>query len=187
MYNGHNDLKLKDIALTSHSTDRARERLNITTKDYNTILGRVRNELKLAKYIGVILDDEGKESHLYSYNNIGYYLTMDKKKVATIMIHNKISYAPLKKNMIELHKKEIRKLTRAEVARLKRFDEFKLKMQMEVSALEYKIHRSRSKRAKNTYMNMIDQWNQQHKELEDEIVNIKKEKRRVSRSLVALI
>lgn len=185
-YNGSNDLNHNRIVISSHAMIRIRERLGINKNNSETTK-IIRSYLKDAKYIGIVLDEDNKEGRLYAHNGVAYYITLDKKCLMTVTKETKTRVSLLQNKVIDLYKKEIRKLTRKESARLKRLYELELKNKMDVATLEYKIHRSRSPKAKAEYNKQIEQLNKEFELMQKEIDDIRKEKKKLSKSLVAII
>lgn len=186
-YNDYNDLDQKNIKITHHALLRTKERIRWKCKKEFEWISNIRSSLAHAKYVGVVPDDEGRDSHLYACGKVGYYVSMDKKSLVTVIPEDKTIESPVQTKILELYRKELRKLTRKESARLKKLYELEIRNKMEVATLEYKIFRSRSENAKKVYREQIEQLNIEFTEMQNEIDDIRKEKKKLSKSLVAII
>lgn len=179
------ELNVKKVGMTSHAYERAAERFDL--KIESQALGYFRNLLKKAKKIGETVDDEGYPSVLYAYNKAAVYLTLDLKVIKSVRKIETLPHSLLKDNVVKLHEKEIRKLTRAENAQKRRVEAFQLDLDIEVAMLKRRIHRTRSEAVKKSCEARIKALHKTLEEKKKEVKDIQDEKRRVANSMVSLI
>lgn len=179
------ELNTKQINMSDHAYKRAAERLNL--KDKNVALGHIRSALRRGKRIGHVTSEDGKLSVLYAHGRTGIYLTPDLKTVVTVTKHEVVTYEPLKHKLVSLHEKELRKLTRTEQARLRYLTDLKHDCDVEIAELKRRIHKTRSRNVKLQCEIRIKAIKQSIEEYENEIVELRSQRRQVARSMVALV
>lgn len=175
---------ISNINFSDHSFVRIGERLNI--KDTKQAKGTIKSMLKKAKCIGLVTDEEGRESVLYAHGRTGIHISPDLNKVITVIRQDVVSFEPIKNKMTELLEKEIRKLTRKENARVRQLTELKYEAKCEVAELELRSFRSRSQSVKMACQSRIKAIEISLEQLEQEITEIRNLKRQVSRSMIAV-
>ncbi|WEG18679.1 hypothetical protein PQ478_09380 [Alkalihalophilus pseudofirmus] len=184
-----NGLNVKSIGLSRHAIERARQRVD-SWKNANDsiIIGNIRALLKRAEFIGEsVCEEKGNISLLYAVDRIGIYLSTDKKEVITVIKKETVTYKPLRDKMLELHKKEFRKLHRKECARRKRLEGLLLDCEVEIAELKRRKFKTRSQAVRNACDCRISAIQLSIQEYEDEIKAIQDEKRRVGKSLISVI
>lgn len=183
-----NGVNVKQIDASSHAIKRAKERFT-GWENYNDsqVLGNLRKMLKTSTYAGEVVDEQRKTSHMFVSEKKAIYLSEDLKDINTVMYHSQVSYTPLKRVLLDLHRKEIRKLTRKEKARLKKLDILKDDCSIELAILNRRMKRTRSESVKNQCMIRTKAIEQTLNEYESEIIEIQNEKRVITRSLASII
>lgn len=179
------ELSVNKITLSEHALKRVNERLGI--KDTKTAVKTIRNTLKQAKRIGVVQDKKGEESVLYAYDGLAIYLTLDLTKVKTVIQRTELNYQPIREKVVELHKKELRKVERIEQMKKKRLRLEKLRINIELARLEYRKETTRSKNVKAQCDKEIKEYKSYIKSLESELDKISTQKKMIAHSLVSVI
>lgn len=175
---------IDNVKMTDHSFKRAQERYNMDSKNS---LSYFRSQLKHAKRIGLQRAEDGSESVLYANGRNAIYVTPDLKFIKTVDRHQSVTYEPIKAKVAELHAKEIRKIERAEKARLKKLENEELKANVEIANARLRMHKSRSQSVKvacAAYIKGIEQYIGQ---LKNEIEELQASKRQICRSMVSVV
>lgn len=195
------NIYVKNIKLSNHAFERFQERIN---KGFDLMRATryVKNDLKNAVRVGVILSFEGRINVLYAYNNIGYYLSPDLKTVVTIVLYENVNeeivcYLAEKHNVnsSDLTVEEIQNLHKKEVLELEGLEkeqcEILMKLEEEVtrtkSLCRDLILQANSRRKEKGYKSLISSNNYKLKIEGRKLFKISIKKRVVLRSMVALI
>lgn len=172
------------IVLTPHSTKRAKERFGL---EKNADIKHFRSLLRKAREIGISVAEDGGEAILFAIGRCAIYVSLDYKEIKTVRRQETVTYEPIKNLVAEIHAKELRKLTRKENACKRKLHETKLEVKLEIAQLELRMHRTKSIAVKNACQARINALNIHMKEKEDEIQKIYDLKRRISKSMVAVV
>ena len=183
-----NKINWKQIEVKPHAIKRVRERFNgwENHKD-DQIKGNLRILLRNSKYVSEIIDEQNKLSYLFVNDKKAIYLSEDFKEINTVMVHTNVSYSPLKEILIDLHKKEIRKITRRENAKVRKLNDLKDDLAIELAILKKRVKRTRSEIVKQSCNCRIKAIYQTVEQYETEIKALQDEKRQISRSMAAII
>lgn len=179
-------MDVNKLRLTNHAYQRIKERFNLNC-DKEGALNYCKGRLKNAERIGIIVSKEGEETVLYAIGREAYYLSLDETTIKTVTKNVKITYEPIKEKIKEMHMKELRKLERKEKSKHKYLELLMLEANIELSQLKYRLHKTRSQAVKMACQARINALEITLQELQDEINNIKKEKTRIARSMVAVV
>lgn len=180
-------MNVEQLKITNHALKRIKERFNLKENSRQAILNYCKGQLRHAKRIGIVVSDDGKEAVLYAIGRQAYYLTLDETEVITVMRHEKITYDPIKDKIKEISERELRKLDRKEKSKHKYLELLMLEANIELSQLKYRLHKTRSQAVKMACQARINALEMTLQELQDEINNIKKEKTRIAKSMVAVL
>ena len=181
-------LNVKKINATDHAFKRARERFGWNTHNDSQILGNLRNLLSKSVYIGEVIEEEHrKTSHMFVSERRGIYLNKELTEIVTVIMHEYVTHVPLKRVMLDLHKKELRKLDRKERSRLKHLESLRDDCDVDLAILKRRLKRTRSESIRLSCQAKINAIKQTVNEYEEEIKRIQNEKRAISRSLAAVL
>lgn len=181
------ELKVGDVNLSDHAYERAKERLNHARSDKSFILNDLRGKLKYAKCLGEIISEKGNRAVLYAEGRTAIYLSPDLKTIVTVNRFENITHDSLKCKVKEIHEKELRKLRRRERCLEKRNEIEVLKLNLEFTQLDLRIHKTRSAAVKKQCRDKKKEIEQQLWSMENELKKVKDEIRRVSQSLVSIL
>jgi hypothetical protein len=187
MFDSVSGINVKKVIITDHALLRAKQRSHWSKMKDEQIIGNLRALLKRAKRICNSVCERGNPSVMFAVDKYEIHLSPDLTKMHTIMRQEDITYAPIKNKMLELLEKEIRKLQRKEGARIKYLERLTYDCKVEMAELERQIFRTKSPSVKQSCQARLNAINTSIQEYKDEIKSIQDEKRRVSRSLVAVI
>jgi hypothetical protein len=170
------------VVVTNHAIERANERFKIAKAQ---AANWVRQHLNNAKFVSVTTTGEGKEARLFANNGIAFVLDMNEDKVITI-------YEPYK-NAAILEKvrltalRELRKVERYEV-KLERMNTLTTaELEVEKAMCKLDLLRARSTAKKNALQARINALQMRIDELNDEIINAKREKSYVAKAVAAYV
>lgn len=179
------ELHTNKITMTEHAYEKAYERLGLKNK--NEALGTIRGMLRRGTKIGRVTSEEGEEAVLYACEKVGIFLDLKLSKVVTVYKREGITYEPLKHKVIELHRKEFNKLDRLERTKQKFLRLEKLRINVELSQLEYRIAKTRSLNVKEECVERVRELKEYISSIEKELEKIKTEKRKVARSMISVL
>ncbi|MET3508290.1 hypothetical protein [Halalkalibacter oceani] len=182
-----NNLNVRQVEVSDHAITRAKQRTSWANMKKEQVIGNIRALLKRSEEICETVDEDGKPAILFAVERVAIYLTLDYKTVITIIRHEQVTYMPIKSKLLELHKKEIKKLERREKARIRRLEDLTIDCNVEIAELKRRIHRTKSESVKKACEARISAIRATIKEYKHEIKSIQDEKRQASRSLVAVI
>jgi len=181
------NINIKSISVTDHAILRAKERLSWGKLKDTEIVGNLRAVLKNSTYIGEVIDNQHRKvSHMFASDRRAIYLSENYNMIVTVTTHEVVTYIPLKATLLELHKKEIRKLDRKQRAKERRFCNLKDDFKVDLAVAERRLNRTRSQSVINACKANIQGIHQTIGEYENEIKLIQDEKRIVARSMVAI-
>lgn len=174
-------VKLRDIKISDHANLRSMQRWNI--QDKSIVNSKLKNLLLEAKQIGETFDEKGKPAILFAKDKNGIYLKPDLSEIITMIPYEK-TYTSVKTKIVEFLEKEVRKLDRLEKIKIKHITELKFVTDIEIAELRYQIHKSKSKVFINVATSRINAIKQSIDEYESEIEYIRKEKTKISKTIV---
>ena len=181
------NINIKSISVTDHAILRAKERLPWGKLKDTEIVGNLRAVLKKSTYIGEVIDNQHRKvSHMFASDRRAIYLSENYNLIVTVTTHEAVTYAPLRTTLLELHKKQIRKLDRKQRAKEKRLSTLKDDFKVDLALAERRLNRTRSQAVVNACKSNIQAIHQAISEYENEIRLIQDEKRTVARSMVAM-
>lgn len=183
--NGLSINKINRITLTNHALERAAERLGIQNNAHAT--GFFREKLRDATRVGETLSRDGNESILYANDGVGMHLSPDLEKVITVCIYNPLLYDPIKDKVKFLYDKELRKISRAERAKMRRMNYIKAELQIELAELNLRSLRTRSQAVRDSCQARTNAIQYHLQELEREVKLIQNSKRQLSKVLSTLV
>ena len=182
------NLNVNNLKVSDHCIKRARERLNWKNLNDTHILGNLRAMLRKSIYIGkIVTEEERKISYMFANDRRAIYLSENLEFIVTVIVHDVVTYAPLKDELLKSHQKEMRKITRKEKAKLKKLDDLKHDCAIEVAILKRRLKRTRSENVKQVCKTRIKAINKTIEDYENEIKQIQNEKRHIARSMVSIV
>lgn len=179
------EVDVSKVVLSSHAQMRSKERFKMNPKE---ALPYFRSQLERAKYVGVIEDSEtNKPSHLFAKDRIAIFLSLDCKTILTIYKCESVTYDPLKNKVLELHRKRYNRYCITEKARTKRLEQLKLESDIEVAECKLRIHKTKSEVVMKVCEARIAAIKQSLTEYQQEIEQLKSEKRRIMKSMISVM
>lgn len=179
------ELKTKKIHMSDHAYQRMSERFGI--KEKTQALGRVREWLREGHKVGLVTDENGKDAILYAFGRNAVYLSLDLSTVLTVKREEHVTYKPIKNRLYEMHRKEFNKLDRLEKRKIKRKNLEQLRVNAEISHLEYRKAKTRSENVRVYCDTRIAELKNYINKLKNEIRSIKAEKNQVANSMVSIL
>jgi hypothetical protein len=181
-------INVKQLKVNDHAIKRVKERIpEWANMKKEQIIGNIRAVLKRAEYITDTIDSRGNPASLFIVDKKAFHISPDWTVVYTVVIYEDIKYEPLRKKYVDLHKLELRKLTRKEQARLKYLKKLKMECNVEIASLKLRMFKTKSKRVKDTCTIRLKAIEQSFSEYELEIKDIQSEKTKIAKALVAII
>ncbi|MEJ3719290.1 hypothetical protein WGM54_14820 [Paenibacillus polymyxa] len=173
----------KNIELTAHAFERVQERFEDYGKNKKMATDYVKKLLKSSEYIGLISDKDGVDADFYVYNNeIAILIRPNTTMVATIYSIDRDNRQSIgfRNKVVELYKKELRKIHRLEIARRRKTEVLEAKNEAEIAALKYKRLRTRSENVKKECNNIIANLHNEIWNMKKEIKDIQAQKRNIA-------
>src|SRR5690606_35523284 len=125
-----------------------------------------------SEYITDTTATDGNTCSMYVNNGIATYINKSTKAVVTVNKFKKATYCPLHPKIVEMHRKEVRKLDRKEQVVLNKIEEYELESAVELAQLELRKHRTRSNNVKRECIMKIDLINGQKERLKSELAEV---------------
>ncbi|MFE6075589.1 hypothetical protein ACFVQB_14050 [Paenibacillus sp. NPDC057886] len=176
----------RNIELSTHAFERVQERFPDYGKNKKMATDYIRSILKNSEYIGVVPDQDGKDSHMYVFNHsIAVHISYEMEAITTIY---RIEVDTVKRNkqigfrskVEELYKKEFRKIHRTESSKRKQMKYSKAKNEAEIAALRYKQLVTRSENVREACAKRIVELQNEILIKENEIKDMQVLKRSVA-------
>jgi hypothetical protein len=181
-------LNLDNLQISTHAQQRAIERCKLDNTKLKEVNRYIRRNLSLAEYVGKVSSSDGTESELFVNGSVCFHLSLDQSVVKTVIkIDNKVPFSPITDKVKCLVHKEFRKLDRAEKARIKKLELFKRESDAEISYLKLREYKSRSQAVKFSCQGRIAALELRKQELENQLIQIKTDKRQVVKTLLTVI
>lgn len=176
----------KKVKLSDHAFNRLHERFGI--KSMEQAIGTVRQWLHFAEFVAEVTDEENdKPALLFAYKGTSIYLSTDLTTVLTVVQKEANIYNPLRKQLIQLHKKKLNHFTIKERAAQRKMELFELEANAEISQLKLRMHKTRSSAVKSSCLSRINEVNFKLDEWRRELDCCKSEKRKVAKSMANIL
>lgn len=180
-------LDVDNLIISSHAYSRALERLQLKSSKTSYVNKHIKKELSKSEYIGKVANNEGDNCELFIYRNTGYYISSDFKTVITVIKHNRMSSPYFHDKVRPLAVKEFNKLDRSERSKMKKLEVYKLEAEIEAAELKLRIHKTKSISVKLACQGRIEALKTSIVDLENDIVQIKSNKKQVANILASVI
>ncbi|MEI2465180.1 hypothetical protein [Niallia taxi] len=179
-------ININSIKLSDHAIKRSIERLKLKhTKDAE-VTAYIRKQLLQSEYIGKITATDGTESEMFLVGTISIQLEPNLTVVKTILKYDKLPYNPLSDKIKGIIHKEFRKLDRSERAKIKQLELHRYECEAEIAELKLRIYKTKSESVKFASQGRIAALNMRLLECENEIEQIKTDKRQVAYALATV-
>lgn len=186
-------LHVSGIKLSTHALERVEEHLGIS--NLATATRKIKEMLTKATRIGDILSTDGRINVLFAYDKTAIYLSPDLKTVVTVNVYPEITYYQILEEMngatekelaLKLHYQYIESLEKEEREQIEKM--LQLDKQANEAIMLYKplLRKRIGYKRKEEIKKMISDFNYSLKREAKKLFNIKVEKRKVCKSLVAL-
>lgn len=176
-------MKPKSISVSQHAIDRAIQNFRV---DRRVAEEWVRSQFRKATFVSEVISDEGKPTRLYAFNRIAFAVADTADVIMTIYSRN-YALPELSDKVQRLIERELRRAERMEQSVARRVSVEKAKLAIERAKCEYNmtITPSRSVIAANTAR--ITEIDEELTKLDAELMDAKKAKSSVAKSLVAYL
>jgi hypothetical protein len=182
------ELDVSKIDLSLHCIERAYERMNVTDWKKDKVCKYVKKQLEKSTYIGRISPtDGGTDSEMFTKGSYSFLLDTELTTIKTIIKTDRLPYNPSQEKAKCLYEKEFRKLDRKEKARLKQLELHRYEVDLELAELKLHIFKTRSQAVKLSCQARMKALDDRLKEFENEIVQIKNDKRQTAYVLAMLV
>lgn len=182
---------INNLVISNHAKKRGKERFNIINEI--ELDKTIRQNLKIAKYIGLVPASDGNESYLYVHNGMGIHISTELDNVNTLVKYGENylkdvlnNYNEIKNAFMNIQAKQLQKLIKSRRTLKKKVINDKLDYNVEIAELDRKIHKTKSEKAKSKYIErkvfLINDLENQEKYLDD----LEKKVRYISGSLAFL-
>ncbi|WP_145413473.1 hypothetical protein [Paenibacillus xylanexedens] len=173
----------KNIELSTHAFERMQERFPEYSKNKKMATDYIRSLMKQTKYVGLVPDKCGVDSHMYVFNkNIAIHLALDSNIITTIYIieRDNREHIGFRDKVEDLYKKEFKKIHKLELSKRKKNVFSKAKNEAEIAALKYKSLITRSHNVKIQCEKRILELENEISVEENEVKNLQIQKRHIA-------
>lgn len=177
------NLKVSNVEISQHAFVRVQERYPNFSKNKRNATEYIRSLLKTAEYIGVVPDNEGVDSHMFSYaNKTAIFLNIEGNLVTTMfeIERDNRRFISFRDKVADFYKKEFRKIHRSEMAKRKKVEELTIRYQAEIAVLKYKKFKTRSDNVRIECDNLIANLENELADAYKEIKDTQSEKRHIA-------
>ncbi len=169
--------------ITSHALEKVRERLGLSNKNKQYISEYINNLILESEYITDTTATDGNTCSMFVNDGIAIYIDKNNNTIVTVNKFKKATYCPLYPKIVEMHKKEIRKLDRKEQAVLNKIRTYDLESAVKLAQLELRKHKTRSNNVKRECMMSMDLIKGQKGKLKSELDEVRDAKKKIANSL----
>ncbi|QSF43483.1 hypothetical protein [Paenibacillus tianjinensis] len=207
-------LDFKTLEIDDHAVRRVEERFK--RKGRNEALNYCKCLLGQSRYIGETTCERGNRAHMFvAPNKVAIYLTLDYHEIKTIMKVNDKPFLiydndkdvnaeendktentstelfssdnPLQEKLIKLYQVEFRKIGRVETKVSREVNEEKLKLDIEISELKYRLYKSRSAKVKNQCEKRIEEVQSVIIKNNLRLKKVEDDKRKIAKALASML
>lgn len=173
----------KDIEVTNHAIERARQRFNIPHKQAEKW---IRDNLRKAQYLGITEDEGGKVTRLFGHNRIA--ITLDVEKNVVITVYERVkSPDSLRKAVTTAIQTELAKMDRAIERKETQVERTKADLYSEIGELMKQRQRTKSQSKKLALTAFINALHEHFNVLDGDIAEVQREQSKLRKGLVAYV
>lgn len=173
----------KDIEVTNHAIERARQRFNIPHKQAEKW---IRDNLRKAQYLGITEEEGGNKARLFGWNRIAIVVDLTETKVVTVYEKTK-STASVRDAVTAAIQTELAKMERAIERKETQVERTKADLYSEIGELMKQRQRTRSQSKKLALTAFINALHEHFNVLDGDIAEVQREQSKLRKGLVAYV
>jgi hypothetical protein len=175
--------RMTNVGVTNHAVTRAVERFGIPKGEARLF---VQNHVKLAKFIGIVQDINGRESRLYAYKRMAFHLAVEEDVVLTVLNQHHAE-KPLRKAVESAVSSVMAKMDRKVSRKGRSIDRMKAELKIEIGERELERQRTKSKAKRMALTAYINALNEHFGILDGDLAEIKREQSTLRKGVVAYV
>lgn len=173
---------MKISRISQHAIDRAVERFGIKR---NLADNWIRTNLNKAKFISETISEDGNPARLFAYDRVVFILEAVENRVITI--YKPKAPSEISSKITKLLNRELARFETAERKVERRNTLYKAELEVEIAELNLRLLRARSESKKMALKARIQAIQLRIDELDNEIIEVKREKTAVARGVAAYV
>ncbi|WP_303985866.1 hypothetical protein [Niallia circulans] len=172
-------MKPSEITITHHAKKRFRERFGID--NHFAARNWIAQKMEHAKYLGITVDESGKEARMYASKGVVIHFAIDTNVVITVYKEKDSAGSTAKRLLIDAYHIVQKNASEA----ISQFESFSAELDEELRWLGEEIKRTRSKAKRMALQARINAVQMRVDELPDESLEIKRQVTRYARGVAA--